>query len=87
MRAIIDTIFSPLLNWLIGINQSIQDMSVPLARPINVSDYFGVFAHFGAGWTSFVTTICTLAFIYGMCFIVVTQIGLLIKFKDVIKWW
>jgi hypothetical protein len=87
MRALIDTIFSPLINWLDSIYNSLMDLSVPMARPLDVSNFFGVFALFGSGWVDFAETVCTLAFIYGISYIVVTQTGLLIKFKDLIKWW
>jgi hypothetical protein len=87
MRAFIDTIFTPVLSWLQGIIDSIRDMSVPLARPIDVDKYFGYFGLFGSGWQDLIETVCTLAFIYGICYVVVSQIGLFTKFKDFIKWW
>lgn len=62
-------------------------LSVPVARPLNVDNYFGVFGLFGRGWQDFAETVCALGFIYGVCYIVVTNIGLFIKFKDVVKWW
>lgn len=87
MRSLIDTIFQPVLTWLQSIINSINDMSVPLSRPINIDNYFGYFALFGSGWQDFVQTVCALAFIYGICYLVVIQIGLFSKFKDIIKWW
>lgn len=86
MRALIDTIFSPVLAWLTSIYNQIQEMSVPLARPLDVSKYLGVFGYMGA-WTSFVTTAFALGFIYMVVFIVVSQRELFIRFKEIVKWW
>jgi hypothetical protein len=87
LRALIDTVFGPVLNWLTHIYDDIRRLSVPVARPLNVNDYFGVFGMFGPGWMDFAKTVCALGFIYGVCYIVVTQIELFRKFKDVVKWW
>jgi hypothetical protein len=87
MRALIDSIFNPLLNWLTNIQNQLNDLSVPLSRPLNIDNYFGYFGLFGQGWQDFITTTCTLAFLYGICYVIVTQIELLRKFKDLIKWW
>lgn len=87
MKGIIDTIFKPILNWLDMIFTSIRELSVPLAHPLDISQYLGVFGYLGPAWISFITTACALAFIYVVCFIVVAQKGLVIKFKDLVKWW
>lgn len=87
MKALIDTIFGPVLNWLTNMYNSIHDLSVPLSRPLNVDKYFGVIGLMGNGWMDFAKTVCALSFIYGISYIVVTQIELFRKFKDMIKWW
>lgn len=87
MKGLIDTVFNPLLNWLNMVYNSLMELSVPLARPIDIGQYLGVFAHLGGGWISFVTTACALAFIYVVCYLFVAQRDLLIKFKDAVKWW
>lgn len=87
MRALIDTIFHPVLNWLTTIFETIQQLSVPLSRPVDIGMYLGPFVLLGSGWITFISTACALAFIYIVAFIVVAQRGLFIRFKDVIKWW
>lgn len=87
IRALIDTIFNPVLQWLTSIYNSIMSLTVPVSRPFNIDNYFGVFGLMGSGWTDFVKTVCALAFIYCLCYVVVTQAGLFQKFKDFIKWW
>jgi len=87
MRPLIDTIFNPVLSWLQGIINYIDSLSIPVSRPLNISYYFGYFSLFGDGWEYFIRTVATLAFIYGVSYLVVTQIGLFTKFKDMIKWW
>lgn len=87
MRNLIDTILNPLLNWLNSVFTTIKELSVPLARPLDISQYLGVFGYLGPFWISFITTACALAFIYVVSYLVVSQRGLIIKFKDMIKWW
>jgi hypothetical protein len=87
VRALIDTIFSPVLMWLTGIFESIQKLSVPLAHPLDIGMYLGPFVLLGPAWITFISTACALAFIYVVAFIVIAQRGLFIRFKDVIKWW
>uniref|UniRef100_UPI00196789A6 hypothetical protein n=1 Tax=Escherichia coli TaxID=562 RepID=UPI00196789A6 len=76
-----------LLNWLNSVFTTIKELSVPLARPLDISQYLGVFGYLGPFWISFITTACALAFIYVVSYLVVSQRGLIIKFKDMIKWW
>lgn len=87
MIALIDTIFGPVIGWLISIRSSINDLSVPMSRPINISNYLGPFALLGPYWITFISTACVFAFIYIVAFIVMSSQGLFIKFKDSIKWW
>lgn len=87
MRAIIDSILGPVLQWLASISSYINQLSVPVSRPIDLSNYLGYFGMLGPYWLSFIQTVIGLAFIYMIAFIIVTQQGLFIKFKDMIKWW
>lgn len=87
MRNLIDTIFGPVLIWLNNISSSISSLSVPVSRPINFGRYFGHLSFLGPHWITFITTVCTLAFIYFVIYLIKTQSGLFIKFKDMIKWW
>jgi hypothetical protein len=87
MRDLIDSIFSPFLNWLTDIYNRIHDLSVPLARPINLSSYFGFFSFLGPVWTTCISTIIALAVVYFIAYVVVNNIGLIQRFKNLIKWW
>lgn len=87
MIALIDTIFAPLLGWLMDIRSNISELSVPLARPINIGSYMGPFALLGPYWITFITTSAFLAFVYVVAFIIMASNGLFIKFKDSVKWW
>lgn len=87
MRNIIDSIFGPVLTWLNDIYVSISNLFVPLSRPINFGRYFGYFSFLGPVWITFIQTVCTLAFIYFVVYLIKTQTGLFLKFKDFIKWW
>lgn len=87
MRALIDTVFGPVLDWLQMIFDYIMKLSVPVSHPIDLSKYFGFFQYMGSAWMSFVTTVVSLVFIYGVAFVVVNFQSLFIKFKETIKWW
>lgn len=87
MRNLVDTIFSPVLNFLNIISDSLRSLSIPIARPIDFSRYLGYFNFLGPAWTTFITTVCTLAFIYFIVFFITSNMGLFIKFKNFIKWW
>jgi hypothetical protein len=87
MRNLVDTIFGPFLAWLDSIISKINSLSVPLARPLNLSRYFGYFDMLGPHWKTFITTLCVLSFIYLVTYIIVANLGLIMKFKNAIKWW
>lgn len=87
MIGLIDTIFHPVLNWLNEILFSIMTLEVPLSHPLDIAKYLGPFALLGNYWISFIVTVGTLAFIYVISYIVVSQHGLFMKFKNTIKWW
>ncbi|MCG7218203.1 hypothetical protein MF069_36505 [Paenibacillus mucilaginosus] len=87
MRDLVDTIFGPFLGWLTMVYNRISSLSVPLARPLDLSDYFGYFAFLGPVWQTCITTIISLAVLYFLIYVVVNNIALLQKMKNLIKWW
>jgi hypothetical protein len=87
LHGLIDTICDPVTGWLQYILDSISNMQLPLNHPLDISHYLGVFALLGPAWVSFIINACLMAFIYVVCFIVVSHQGLFVKFKDTIKWW
>jgi hypothetical protein len=87
MNDLIDSIFAPLLGWLTDLYNRINSLSVPLSRPLNLSNYFGYFSLLGTAWTTVITSIIALAAIYFIAYVIVKNIGLIIKFKNLIKWW
>lgn len=86
INALIDTIFNPVLGWLAQMSKYLNDLSVPASRPLRLSDYLGVFAYL-YGWTTVITTLCALVFVYFVCYIIMTYSSLFIRFKDTVKWW
>lgn len=87
MRDFFDTIFNPFVNWLTSISDKISSLSVPVARQLNLSNYLGYFSILGPTWTTVITTILALAFIYWVTYIIVANMGLLQKFINLIKFW
>lgn len=87
MKGLIDTVFSPILGWLISIRSYLTSMEVPLSRPVNLGDYLGPFALLGPYWITFISTACVLGFIYVVAYVIFSGIGLYTKFKGSIKWW
>lgn len=87
MRNLIDTIFAPVLGWLNDIYYRLIALSVPASRPLTLGNYFGYFDWLGPHWKLLITTCCTLAFIYLLVYLIRTQSGLFLKFKDFIQWW
>lgn len=82
----IDTLFNPVLDWLVSIKDLLKELSVPASRGINIDYYLGPFARLG-GWTVFITTVIGLSFIYVVSYIICAYRGAFIYFKDTIKWW
>lgn len=87
MKPFIDTIFSPVLGWLLSIKNMLTSLSVPLSRPVPVQQFLGPFGLFGPYWSTFVGTICALAFIYVVVYLIKNASGLYLQFKQAIKWW
>ncbi len=87
MRDFVDSLFNPILHWLGLLHSSLYDLSVPMSRPLNFSKYFGYFSFLGPTWMTFITTCCTLAFVYLIVYVIKTQWGLIVHVKDLIKWW
>lgn len=87
LNDLIDAILSPVILWLTQIYDRLHSLSVPLARPLNLSLYFGYFSVLGPVWTTVVTTIISLSVIYFILFVIMKNIDLILKFKSLIKWW
>jgi hypothetical protein len=87
MHDLVDTITMPLLNWLTDIYNRLNSLSVPLARPLNLSHYFGYFSLLGSAWQTCITTSIALAVLYLLVYVISNNIGLLQRFKNLIKWW
>jgi len=87
MIALIDTIFAPVIAWLVSIQNAIKQLSVPVSHPFNLGQYLGPFQYLGPYWITFITTACFLACVYMIAFIVVSYRGMYISFKDSVKWW
>ncbi|MFP2989059.1 hypothetical protein MF621_003958 (plasmid) [Bacillus velezensis] len=87
MKPFIDTIFAPVLAWLNHIHSMISSLSVPLSHPVPITNFLGPFGLLGSSWARFVGTICSLAFIYVVAYLIKNAAGLYLTFKQSIKWW
>lgn len=87
MKGLIDSVFGPVIEFLTTILTFIEELSVPVSRPFDPSNYLAPLTLLGPYWFNFVTTVCMLAFIYVVVFLIVAYNGMYIKFKDNIKWW
>lgn len=86
MRGLIDSIFLPFIGWLNDIYNWILQLSVPVSRGLNIGDYLGPLSYFGM-WSTVITTLIFMLFVYVLLFIIFNNIDTLIRFKDMIKWW
>lgn len=87
LQGLIDTIFGPIKGWLSHIVSFIQELSVPVSRPFDPSNYLAPLKLLGPYWFTFVTTVCFLSFVYIVAFLIVSYQGMYIRFKDSVKWW
>lgn len=87
MRDFIDTLFHPVTGWLIDTKKYLSELFVPAAQVLNLDNYLGYVSWLGPQWKSFIVTACMFAFIYGITFLIATNIGVFRKFKDMVKWW
>lgn len=87
MKGLIDTIFGPVRGWLINIFGFIRELSVPVSRPFDPSNYLAPLKLLGPYWFTFVTTVCLFSFIYVVVFLIVSYRGMIISFKGMVKWW
>lgn len=87
MINLIDNIFGPILGWLNQAYSYLVHLSVPLSRPLNLSNYFSVFAFLGPAWTTVITTSITLTVLYLVVMVIVRNIDAIIKFIQLIKFW
>lgn len=89
LRGFVDTIFSPVLNFLNNIFNILTNarLSVPRVGLFDIFDYFPYFNMFGPGWRNFVVTVAFLAFTYIILYLIMNNLGFFSKIKDAIKWW
>lgn len=89
MRGFVDTIFSPVLDFLKQILSNLVSarLEIPKGKLFDVFDYFPYFSMFGPGWRNFVVTVAFLSFTYLILYFVLNNIGFFLKLKDAIKWW
>lgn len=87
MINLIDNIFSPILGWLNQVYSYLVHLSVPLSRPLNLSNYFSIFNFLGPVWTTCITTMISLTVIYLVLMVIIRNIDAIIKFIQLIKFW
>lgn len=87
MKALIDSIFGPVLDWLTSMIDLLHEASIPAARPLDPSDYLGIYAQVGAGWIGFIASAMLMFVVYVVVYVVMVHNGVYLKFKKSIKWW
>jgi len=87
MIAFFDSIFNPFIDWLIMIKENLNNASVPVSQGFNATVLFAPIARLSPMWSTLITNVFLLAFIYLVIHVVINSVGLLETFKNIIKWW
>lgn len=87
MKAVIDTLFNPILSWLQSIREYLTNASVPFSQSLDLGNIFAPYSILGPQWQLLITTIFALAFIYFIILIVSNGIGLIERLRGSVKWW
>lgn len=87
MIALIDTIFGPVLDWLLTIQQYLLSAVVPSSYTLSFGNIFSPLAMISPAWAALITNTVVMVVAYAIIYVVVNGAGLLSTFKDLIKWW
>lgn len=87
MKSLIDTIFGPVLGWLVQARGWLSQASVPVSRGLHLENFLGPLKLLGPVWSAFIGTVVVLAVTYTILFLVLANRGMVVKFKDTVKWW
>lgn len=87
MKALIDTIFNPIIAWLNSIQDYLSSASVPLSQQLPIHNLFAPIAMISPAWALVITNIFAMAFIYAIIYIVSNATGLIERFRGIAKWW
>lgn len=87
MIALIDTVLSPLISWLNQILTTLQQAHIPQGFTIQLSNIFSPLAMISPAWSMLISNIVIMAIIYTIIYVSISASGLLIQFKNMVKWW
>lgn len=86
MTNFIDSLFSPILQFLDLMLGKLNDLSTVAAKGIRLDHYFGIFGIIGNEWTAVITSlISSLIFLYTL-YMIQKYSRVLLWLKDLIKW-
>lgn len=87
MIALIDTIFTPVLNWLTQIINYLHSATIPTSYTLEIGSLFAPFAMISPAWALLITNIFIMIVTYSIIYISMNATGLYLQFKEAIKWW
>lgn len=87
MKALIDSIFNPVIDWLNSLQATLMNASVPLSQQLPITDLFAPIAMISPSWALVITNIFAMAFIYAVIYIVSNGTGIIERFRNSVKWW
>lgn len=87
MIALIDTIFSPVMNWLSQIISYLHSATIPKSYSLELGSLFAPLNMISPSWTLLITNIFIMFVTYSIVYISVNGTGLYLQFKEAIKWW
>lgn len=83
----IDSIFSPVIQFLQLMIDRLGGIGSIAAKGIRLDHYFGFFTVLGPAWTGVITSfLAALTFIFTL-YMIQKYSRVLLWFKDLIKWW
>lgn len=87
MNNFVDSIFSPVLQFLQLMIDRIGGVGTIAAKGVRLNDYFGFFSVLGSAWTGVITSfLAALSFVF-VLYMVQKYSRVLLWLKDLIKWW
>ena len=87
MIALIDTVFSPVLNWLTQIYNYLINVNIPTFHALNLGNIFRPLNMISPAWSFLISNVFVMAVAYLIIHLVIGGSDLYLRFKNSIKWW
>ena len=87
MKALIDTIFSPVTAWLTQILELIQSVTLPSGYTLSFSNIFNPIAIMSPAWAAVVSNLLFMLVTYSIIFVIMNAKDLFLQFKSAYKFW